>query len=99
MKYKVVVQHAAVDDLDEAVAWIARRAPATAGKWLNRFHVALKTLDANPERCPLAREDSKVDVTLREYHFGRLPVSFASSSRLTGAPFEFCASVARSVAG
>lgn len=76
MKYRVVLQSLAVRDLDEATDWAARHAPATASQWLQRFHVALASLDANPQRCALARENAKVDVELREFHFGKRPNVF-----------------------
>ena len=65
MKYHVVLQRLASEDLEQATAWAARRAPETAIRWLERFHVALQTLALHPERCPLARENGKVDVELR----------------------------------
>lgn len=76
MKYRVFVQRLAADDLDEAMAWASRHAPATAARWLDRFHAALRTLDTEPQRCPLAKEDAKVNVELREMHFGKRPNVF-----------------------
>jgi plasmid stabilization system protein ParE len=76
MSYRVLVQRLAVQDLDEAATWAARHAPMAAARWLERFHRALQTLDANPQRCPLAKENAKVDVELREFHFGRRPNVF-----------------------
>ena len=76
MKYHIVLQRLAVEDLDDATAWAAQHAPATVARWLERFHLALRTLDSNPQRCPLAREDSKVEIELRELHFGKRPNVF-----------------------
>ncbi len=76
MRYRVLLQRLAVQDLDEAAAWAAQHAPTTAGRWLERFHCALQTLDTNPQRCALAKENAKVDVELREFHFGRRPNVF-----------------------
>lgn len=73
MTYRVVLQRLAVHDLDEAFAWAARNAPVTAARWLDRFQAALQTLDTNPQRCPLDRENAKVDVELREFWFGKTP--------------------------
>jgi len=50
--------------------------PQTAFRWLQRFQGALETLDHNPERCPLARENDKVDVDVREFLFGKRPYVF-----------------------
>jgi plasmid stabilization system protein ParE len=79
MTFRVVLQRLAVRDLGEAYHWAARNAPLTAARWLDRFQAALATLADNPERCPLARENSKVDVELREYLFGRRPHVYRSS--------------------
>ncbi len=76
MKYKVLLQRLAVEDLDEATAWAAQRAPTASLRWIERFHATAQTLDSNSQRCPLAREDSKVDIELRELHFGRRPNVF-----------------------
>jgi plasmid stabilization system protein ParE len=73
MKYRVVLQRLAIQDLDEAFARAARNAPATAARWLDRFQAALQRLDTNPQRCPRAREHRKVDVELRELLFGTRP--------------------------
>jgi plasmid stabilization system protein ParE len=59
--------------LDDAFVWAARRAPATAARWLDRFQAALQRLDTNPQYCPAARENRKVDVELREILFGKTP--------------------------
>jgi plasmid stabilization system protein ParE len=61
MTYRVFLQQLAVQHLNEAYTWAARKAPATALRWLERFRSALQTLGANPQRCPLARESAKVD--------------------------------------
>jgi plasmid stabilization system protein ParE len=73
MKYRVIVQRLALEDLNGAFAWAAGNAPATAIRWLDRFHSVLRGLDTNPQRCPHAREQRKVDVELREILFGRRP--------------------------
>jgi plasmid stabilization system protein ParE len=56
--------------------WAARKAPATAARWLDRFQTALQRLDTNPQRCPRAREQRKVDIELREILFGKTPNVF-----------------------
>jgi len=76
VKYRVRLQRLATNDLDDAYTWAARHAPQTAARWLERFRTALETLDANPQRCPLAKEDAKVDIELREFHFGKRPNVF-----------------------
>ena len=76
MTHRVILQRLAWRDLNEAYAWAARNAPVTAARWLDRFQTALQTLEKNPQRCPLAKENSKVDFELREFLFGRRPNVF-----------------------
>jgi plasmid stabilization system protein ParE len=73
MTYRVILQRLAVQDLDDAFVWAARKAPATAARWLDRFQAALERLDTNPQRCPRAREQRRVDIELREFLFGETP--------------------------
>jgi plasmid stabilization system protein ParE len=76
MSYRVVLQRLAVEDLREAYEWAARAAPRSAARWLERFQIALQSLDERPDRCPFAPENRKVDAELREYLFGRRPHVF-----------------------
>ena len=78
MTYRVVLQRLAKEDLLAAYLWAAERAPLAARRWLQRFEAALHTLERNPQRCPLARENRKADVEVREFHFGRRPYVFRS---------------------
>jgi len=84
MRFRVVLQRLAQDDLQDAYAWAARAAPAEAAKWLDRFEVALQSLNSNPKRCPLARESSKAQIELREYLFGKRPNVFRAIFMIDG---------------
>ena len=42
MTYRVILQRLAIQDLDDAFVWAARKAPATASRWLDRFQAALR---------------------------------------------------------
>ena len=85
MTYSVVVQRLARADLVEAYHYAARRAPQTASRWLDRFETALTTLARNPQRCPFARENGKVDLDVREFHFGKRPNVFRVIFTIDGA--------------
>ena len=78
MKYMVRLQQLAETDLEEAYLWAAKHAPATAARWLARFHEALQTLAVNPQRCGFAPEHKKLNRELRQYLFGRKPNVFRS---------------------
>lgn len=72
----VIVQPTAEEDLLAAYRHAAKLAPLSAARWLSRFRDALQTLCQNPARCPLAEEDRKFDLELRELHFGKYPNVF-----------------------
>ena len=74
MPFKVRLQPAAVDDLDEAFKYAAQHAPLTATRWLERFHQEIgERLSYDPNRCQLAEEDKRSDRTIRQYLFGKRP--------------------------
>ncbi len=76
MNYSVRLQPAAHEDLDQAYQYAAKNAPLTAARWFNRFHEALATLEQHPLRCPLAPEDGKSSLELRQYLYGKRPNVF-----------------------
>jgi plasmid stabilization system protein ParE len=76
MTHEVVLQRLAKQDLQEAYHWAAAQAPHAALRWLDRFAAAIATLSTEPQRRPLAPENGKVDVELREFLFGKRPYVF-----------------------
>jgi plasmid stabilization system protein ParE len=76
MIHRVIIQRLAVEDLDQAYQWAARRAPHTATCWLQRFQATLRSLEQHPERCPVAPEARKLNIELRELLFGQRPNVF-----------------------
>jgi plasmid stabilization system protein ParE len=84
MTYRVILQRLAIRDLDDAFRFAARTAPVTASRWLERFRAALATLAEHPQRCPLARENHKVEAELREHLFGRSPNVYRSVFLIDG---------------
>jgi plasmid stabilization system protein ParE len=76
MKYRVRLQPAAVDDLEQAYLNAALHAPHTAARWYNRFYESLQTLDTNPTRCPRAAESEKSNRALYEFLYGTRPNVF-----------------------
>ena len=76
MIYQVRLQLAAVEDLDVAYQYAAQNAPVPAARWLERFQAAMQTVQHNPDRCPLAPENSRSRRILRQYLFGKRPHVF-----------------------
>jgi plasmid stabilization system protein ParE len=71
MSHRVVVTQRAERELDEATAWIAQHASETSRRWFWGFVEALHSLQDNPARCGLARENSLVTQKIRQLLYGR----------------------------
>jgi plasmid stabilization system protein ParE len=71
MKYRVVLQPRAAEQLEEQYQHIARQNPRSAANWFNRFVSALQGLSHNPQRCAVARESELVGREIRQFLFGR----------------------------
>jgi plasmid stabilization system protein ParE len=76
MTHRVVIQRMALEDLLQSHARVAKHAPETAARWLERFQSALRNLDQNPDRFPLAPENGRVAREIREFLFGKRPNVF-----------------------
>ena len=74
--YDLVVHSDALEDLRRAYTFVRRHAPQTVDRWFERLFVSTKTLESNPQRCPIARESARVAIEIREFHFGRRPNLF-----------------------
>ncbi len=71
MSFEVLVTERASQELHQAADWIAKDAPETANRWFNGFVTAISTLDENPQRCSLARENRRFPFELRQLLYGR----------------------------
>ena len=71
MKYRVIIEPPARDNIDEAWLWIAERNPSAAIKWFNGLEVAIQTLESFPQRFPLAEESKAFDVEIRQLVYGK----------------------------
>lgn len=50
--------------------WAKNRSADQAQRWFSGIYDAFDTLQQNPERCPLARENSLFPIELREFRYG-----------------------------
>lgn len=76
MTHQVRIHRIARLDLRDAYEWAHERAPKTVDLWFDRFREAIRSLESQPERCPLAAENRRVSLEVRELHFGRRPNVF-----------------------
>jgi plasmid stabilization system protein ParE len=70
MKYEVVLTDGAARQLDEACGWYVQNASHVANDWYNGFLDALNSLEENPERFSLARENDVFPVEIRQLLYG-----------------------------
>jgi plasmid stabilization system protein ParE len=71
MKYRIILQPRALQDLEEAYRWIAERSPEAAARWYNGLTRTIATLQDHPQRCGLASESSSVGREIRQLLYGR----------------------------
>ena len=71
MTYRVLITHAAQQDIRETVCWWRdNRSAEQAERWLDLLTPALDTLTHFPERCPRAPETDLLPTGLRQLYFG-----------------------------
>jgi plasmid stabilization system protein ParE len=72
VRYHVVFTPRARADALEAVRWLAERSPGAAARWYAGLQRAVGKLAENPERHPVAEEESELlGLTIRQMLYGR----------------------------
>ena len=71
MKYRVILQPRARQDIEAQYRQIAIHSPSAAANWFNRILTALEGLSRMPERCAIARESDLVGREIRQFLFGK----------------------------
>jgi plasmid stabilization system protein ParE len=71
MKYHVIFQPRALQNLEGQYQHIASHNPRAAARWFNRFVTALEGLSQFPERSPIARESDLTGREIRQLLFGK----------------------------
>jgi plasmid stabilization system protein ParE len=74
--YQVKPTRRALADADEAFTWLYKEAPEAALRWYDGLLDALKSLNQNPLRWGLARENPYFDDEIRQLLYGRYRVLF-----------------------
>lgn len=71
MRYRVILNERAEAQLEAAsLWWMEHRSAEQAARWYNGFLDSLRSLSENPERCAIARENSKFPIPVREHLYG-----------------------------
>jgi len=85
MNFTVLTYRRADNDIRAAVRWTAEnRSPRIARSWLTGLMVAVKSLELNPDRCPLADEAGDLGVELRALVYRRRRTSYRILFTITG---------------
>ena len=71
MKFQVIIQPPARQDIEAAYLYLHERAPRTADRWLAGIERAISSLERMPRRCGLARESEEFDEDIRQLLYGR----------------------------
>jgi plasmid stabilization system protein ParE len=71
MAYKLKVTRRALAEAYQTYEWLAKDSPARAARWLQGLFAKIDTLKTNPERCPLASDNSEFKEEIRELLVGK----------------------------
>jgi plasmid stabilization system protein ParE len=70
-RWPVILELAALRDIEEGHRWLAERDPNAADRWFNGIYDTIGSLEVFPERCPLAPESEFLNLQIRELFHGR----------------------------
>lgn len=73
MKYTVVIEASAIEDIEATVLWLANDSEESARSWYRRVRDAIVSLETSPTRCPLAPENESFPEEIRHLLHGRKP--------------------------
>jgi plasmid stabilization system protein ParE len=72
MTYRVVIEATAEREIRAVVRWKTQNAsPTVAARWYNGLLKKIATLRTHPTRCPVAAENDKFPIEIRELLYGR----------------------------
>lgn len=71
MPFRVEIARRAQQDLESLYLWVVARAPQQGAAWFNGLERAVLSLEAHPERCPVAAESLSVVSPIRGLRYGR----------------------------
>ncbi len=72
MTYRIAIEATAERQIRAAVRWKTENAsPTVAARWYNGLLKKVATLRTHPTRCPIAAENDKFSIEIRELLYGR----------------------------
>ncbi len=70
MTYEIKISSEADAEADMVYEWIARDSLRNASRWYFGLFDVMQTLSENPQRCPLAPDNSAFDDEVRQLLYG-----------------------------
>ncbi len=70
-RWTVIIELPAQQDIADAYQWLSEREPVAADRWFEGIYDTIASLEAFPERCPLAPECKFINREIREIFHGR----------------------------
>ncbi len=74
--YRVEPTEKALADVGEAYFWINEQSEGAALRWYEGLMKALRSLEKNPLRCPLAPESAFFEEEIRQLIYGKYRILF-----------------------
>ena len=71
MNYRVIISATAMAEIQEAFEWLANQSPLAADRWRAALLQAVDSLEALPDRYPLAPEAAHLGMEIRQLLHGR----------------------------
>jgi len=71
MAHSVFITARALEEIDQALDWLARQSETAARRWHERLMEAVRSLEHQPERCEIAPEGDWFGADIRQLLFGR----------------------------
>jgi len=71
MRYRVIIEAPAGQDIDEAYERLRKRVPTHAVRWYNALEKAVLGLSMHPQRCPVAPESDELGREVRQLLHGK----------------------------
>ena len=71
MRYEVIIERPAQEDIENAYLRLYQRAGAQALDWFYGIEEAILSLEQFPKRCGLATEDPRFSEQIRQLLFGK----------------------------
>lgn len=71
MRFRIVIEATAIEDLEAINLWLSRHSGSAASAWYAQMAQEAGSLDTAPQRCPFAPENNSFEEEIRHLLFGK----------------------------